>query len=68
MVMQSDTLHTAIEQILQYFNFVLDDFSSKLIIDENYAYIVITEKLQTKHMFCYATYIMLIHSLIWMFK
>lgn len=64
MVMQADTLQTAIEQILQYFNFVLDDFTSKLIIDENYAYIVITDKLQTKRMFCYATYIMLIHSLI----
>ena len=64
MVMQADTLQTAIEQILQYFNFVLDDFTSKLIIDENYAYIVITEKLQTKSMFSYATYFMLIHSLI----
>ena len=63
MVMQADTLHIAIEQILQFFNVVLDDFSSKLVIDENYAYIVITDKLQTKAMFCYATYIMLIHSL-----
>jgi hypothetical protein len=64
MVMQAETLHIAIEQILQFFNLVLDDFSSKLVIDENYAYIVITDKLQTKAMFCYATYIMLIHSLI----
>lgn len=64
MVMHTDTLRNAIEQILQYFNFILDDFSSKLIIDENYAYIVITNKLQNKRMFCYATYIMLIHSLI----
>lgn len=64
MVMYADTLSTAIEQILQYFNFILDDFHSKLIIDENYAYIVITDKLQTKRMFCYATYFMLVHSLI----
>ncbi len=64
MVMHAGTLRDAIEQILQYLNFVLDDFSSKLIIDENYAYIVITNKLQNKRMFCYATYIMLIHSLI----
>ena len=64
MVMHTDTLRSAIEQILQYFNFILDDFHGKLIIDENYAYIVITDKLQTKRMFCYATYFMLIHSLI----
>lgn len=63
MVMHADTLRSAIEQILQYLNFILDDFHGKLIIDENYAYIVITDKLQTKRMFCYATYFMLIHSL-----
>ena len=64
MVMHAENLSTAIEQILQFFNLILDDFYSKLIIDENYAYIVITEKLQTKSMFSYATYFMLIHSLI----
>lgn len=64
MVMHADTLRSAIEQILQYLNFILDDFQSKLIIDENYAYIVITDKLQIKRMFSYATYFMLIHSLI----
>ena len=64
MVMHAENLSTAIEQILQFFNLILDDFYSKLIIDENYAYIVITDKLQTKPMFSYATYFMLIHSLI----
>lgn len=54
MVMHADMLRDAIEQILQYLNFILDDFSSKLIIDENYAYIVITNKLQNKKE-CFAT-------------
>ena len=64
MVMHAENLSAAMEQILQFFNLILDDFYSKLIIDENYAYIVITDKLQTKSMFSYATYFMLIHSLI----
>jgi len=64
MVMQAKDIRTATEQILKYFNFILDDFSSKLIIDENYAYILITDKLHIKRMFTYATYFMLIHSLL----
>ena len=44
-------------------NLVLDDFVSQLFVQENYAYIVIYEQKQTKRMFSYATYLMLIHGL-----
>ena len=57
-VMYAETL-----EILQFLNLVLDDFISQLFVQENYAYIVIYEQKQTKRMFSYATYLMLIHGL-----
>ena len=64
MVMHNDNLENALKQILQFLNLVLDDLQSSLIIDEHYAYIVIYDQQATKRMFSYATYIMLIHTLI----
>ena len=62
-VMHAETLEKAVQQILQFLNLVLDDFVSQLFVQENYAYIVIYEQKQTKRMFSYATYLMLIHGL-----
>lgn len=63
MIMHTDNLQTAIQQILQFLNIVLDDFQSTLFSEENYAYIVIYDQDQPKRMFSYATYLMLIHGL-----
>ncbi len=62
-VMQAETLKKALQHILQFLNLMLDDFISQLFVQENYAYIVIYEQKQTKRMFSYATYLMLIHGL-----
>ncbi|WP_213033189.1 AraC family transcriptional regulator [Acinetobacter sp. ANC 5054] len=64
MVMYNDNLGNALKQILQFLNLVLDDLQSSLIIEEHYAYIVIYDQKATKRMFSYATYLMLIHTLI----
>ena len=62
-VIHAETLEKALQHILQFLNLVLDDFISQLFVQENYAYIVIYEQKQTKRMFSYATYLMLIHGL-----
>ncbi len=62
MVMHAENMETALIQILQFMNVVLDDFQSNLFSEENYSYIVIHDQ-QPKGMFCYATYLMLIHGL-----
>lgn len=64
LVIHSQNLKHAIEHILKFFNAILDDLKSQLFVQENYAYIVINDLKTTKTMFCYATYMMLIHSLI----
>ena len=64
MLLQADTLEKALQQILQFFNLVLDDLHSTLMVQENFAYILIYDQKQTKRMFSYATYLMLIHSLL----
>ena len=46
------------------FNLILDDLHSTLMVEENFAYIVIYDQNQTKRMFSYATYLMLIHTLL----
>ncbi|OTG83046.1 AraC family transcriptional regulator [Acinetobacter sp. ANC 4648] len=63
MARHADTLGDAVTQILQFLNLVLDDFESKLLVEENYAYIIIYDRQPTKRMFSYATYLMLIHGL-----
>ncbi len=60
-LLHTTQLDQAIQHILQFMNLVLDDFSSQLMVQEHYAYIVIYERQQPKRMFSYATYIMLIH-------
>lgn len=62
-LLHTTQLDQAIQHILQFMNLVLDDFSSQLMVQEHYAYIVIYERQQPKRMFSYATYIMLIHAL-----
>lgn len=63
MVMHNATLKTALEQILTFLNLILDDFQSALFTEEHYAYIVIDDKAESKRMFSYATYLMLVHGL-----
>ena len=63
MAMQNATLGDALKQMLQFLNLLLDDLRSTLTVEENYAYIVIyDQKITPKRMFCYATYLMLIHA------
>lgn len=62
-VIYTNNLKQALEHILQFLNLVLDDFSSKVFEQENYAFIVIQDINPPKRMFSYATYCMLIHSL-----
>lgn len=64
MLMQAETVKIALNQILQFLNAILDDFTSTLFVEENYAYIVIYDRQASKTMFTYATYLMLIHGLI----
>ncbi|WP_111860346.1 AraC family transcriptional regulator [Acinetobacter sp. CFCC 10889] len=64
MLMQAENVKVALSQILQFLNAILDDFSSTLFVEENYAYIVIYDRQKPKAMFAYATYLMLIHGLI----
>lgn len=64
MLMQAETVKIALNQILQFLNAILDDFTSTLFVEENYAYIVIYDRQAPKAMFTYATYLMLIHGLI----
>lgn len=64
LLIHSQNLKQAIQHILKFFNAILDDLQSQLFVQENYAYIVIYDQKNIKTMFCYATYMMLIHSLI----
>lgn len=64
MLLQADTLEKALQQILQFLNLILDDLHSSLMVDANFAYIVIYDRKHNKRMFCYATYLMLIHTLL----
>lgn len=62
-VIQSETVEKALKDILKFFNLVLDDFQSELILEQHVARIIIHDKKQPKRMFSYATYLMLIHTL-----
>lgn len=64
LLIHSQNLAQAIGHILKFFNAILDDLQSQLFVQENYAYIVIYDQRKPKSMFYYATYMMLIHSLI----
>ncbi|MHA3892867.1 AraC family transcriptional regulator [Acinetobacter sp. GXMZU3951] len=63
-VMQCETLENALKDILKFLNFILDDFQSELCLEDKLACIVIHDKKQPKRMFSYATYLMLVHTLI----
>lgn len=62
-VLYADTLEKALEQSLQFLNLIFDDFSAKFFQQEHYAFILIQDLKSTKRMFSYATYFMLIHSI-----
>ena len=62
-VIQAETLEKALKDILKFFNLILDDFQSELVLEQNVARIIIHDKKQPKRMFSYATYLMLIHTL-----
>ena len=62
-VYQADHLQLALQDMLVFLNLVLDDFVGELRIENDYAILIIHDKDQVKPMFSYATYLMLIHSL-----
>lgn len=62
-VYQAEHLKAALQDILNFFNLILDDFSGELNVDGEYAILTIHDKDQVKPMFSYATYLMLIHGL-----
>lgn len=64
---QYSHLKAALQHSLHFLNLILDDLQGKLLVEEHYAYIVIYDHTpkhgKSKTTFAYATYIMLIHSL-----
>ena len=62
-VYQAEHLKAALQDILNFFNLILDDFSGEVNVDSEYATLTIHDKYQVKPMFSYATYLMLIHGL-----
>ncbi|NUG10484.1 AraC family transcriptional regulator [Acinetobacter seifertii] len=63
LVSTAETLEKALYDILNFFNFVLDDIRGELIREQAKAYLVIRDRDQPKRMFTYATFLMLIHGL-----
>lgn len=55
---------SALLDILNALNLILDDFQGHLEMDESYAKIIIRDGDTPKSMFAYATYLMLIHTLL----
>ncbi|HAV4441183.1 AraC family transcriptional regulator [Acinetobacter baumannii] len=63
LVSTAETLEKALYDILNFFNFVLDDIRGELIREQEKAYLVIRDREQPKRMFTYATFLMLVHGL-----
>lgn len=59
----ADTLEQALHEACQFFNLCLNDLYSELKVEGNQAYLIIHDQQQHKTMFSYATYWMLLHSL-----
>lgn len=64
LVMHSETVGKALKQVLQFFNAIFDDIYSELIIENGQAFLQLKDRDAIKPMFSYATYIMLVHTLI----
>lgn len=58
-----ETIHQALEQILNFFNVMFTELKAQLVIENDFAKIVIQDAALPKSMFAYATYWMLVHSL-----
>lgn len=63
-VYSADTVETALKEILKFFNLILDDLRGELQLNEDAAVLTLHDRAQPKAMFSYATYLMLVHSLI----
>lgn len=63
LVMHSDTVGQALKQILQFFNAIFDDIHGSLQVEGKDAALIIQDPDIAKPMFTYATYLMLVHTL-----
>ncbi|RZF49680.1 AraC family transcriptional regulator [Acinetobacter halotolerans] len=59
----AETLEQAIKEILRFLALVLDDIQAELIQQGDKAYLLLHDREQPKRMFTYATFLMLVHSL-----
>lgn len=59
----AETLEQAIQEIFKFLSLILDDIQGELIQDGSKAYLVLHDREQPKRMFTYATFLMLVHSL-----
>jgi AraC-like DNA-binding protein len=63
MLIHCDNLEQALQDALRFFNLLLDDLKGELIQQDGIAKIMIHDQQQTKPIFSYACYWMLLHSL-----
>ena len=59
----TETLQQAIEEILRFLALVLDDIQGELVQQGSKAFLILHDREQPKRMFSYATFLMLVHSL-----
>lgn len=59
----TENLEQAIQEILTFLALVLDDIRGELVQHGTMAYIILHDREQPKRMFTYATFLMLVHSL-----
>lgn len=64
LIYTKQTLKSALLDILNALNLILDDFHGNLELDDQHAKIMIRDRVVPKSMFAYATYLMLIHTLL----
>lgn len=63
LVMHSETVGQALKHILQFFNAIFDDIYSELKVEQGHALLLLQDRDAIKPMFSYATYLMLVHTL-----
>lgn len=64
LVMSAETLAQALHRTLKFLNAVLDDIHSEYVIVADQVQLILHDRAHPKRMFCYATYLMLIHGLL----
>jgi AraC-like DNA-binding protein len=64
MLLQAETLEKAVQDMLKFLNFILDDLQAELQLEQDKAFLVLHDQGPVKRMFSYATYLMLVHGLI----